>query len=211
MPLFNTATLLSPPHGGQDRLAVQQFDDRIVLVVADGAGGMGGGAQAARYSCDRAVQLAQPAAGNARIWADRLRIIDQELSASEHGGQTTLVVVEICNGQVAGASVGDSEAWLVGHDDALELTERQQRKPLLGSSSARPCAFGPVGLEGRRLLVATDGLFRFAAPDKVVQQVRSTALPRLPSLLTDLARLPDGELQDDVAIVVCEVDDAPDP
>jgi len=63
-----------------------------------------------------------------------------------------------------------------------------------------------VELKRRRLLIATDGLFRFAAPDKIVQQVRSTALPRLPSLLTDLARLPNGELQDDVAIVVCEVD-----
>jgi len=204
MPLFATATLMLPPHGGQDRLAVERFDDRIVLVVADGAGGMRGGAEAAQFVCARAMHLARASPGDARIWADRLQGIDQELSISDHGGQTTLVVVELCNGQVAGASVGDSEAWFVGHDEPLELTERQQRKPLLGSSSARTCAFGPVELKGRRLLIATDGLFRFAAPDKIVQQVRSTALPRLPSLLSDLARLPNGELQDDVAIVVCE-------
>ena len=193
-----------PPHGGQDRAAVQQFDDRMVLVVADGAGGMGGGAQAAQYACDRAMQLAQLATAEACIWVDRLRAIDTELSVAEHGGQCTLVVAEVWNGQVVGASVGDSEAWLIGHGDTLVLTEQQERKPLLGSGSARTRGFGPFWMRGWRLLIASDGLFRFAARDKIAQRVRSTVFPQLPSLLTDLARLPNGELQDDVAIVVCE-------
>ena len=207
MPLFATATLLLPPRGGQDRLAIQQFDDRIVLVVADGAGGMRGGAEAAQFACDRVMQLAAASAGTARGWTERLHTIDQELSGSDHGGQTTLVVAEIWNGQVCGASVGDSEAWLLGDHGAMrDLTEHQQRKPLLGSGAARPCAFGPMDMAGHRLLMGTDGLFRYAAKDRVLDVAAGTVIPRVPSLVTDLARLPNGEFQDDVAVIVCEED-----
>lgn len=194
-----------PPHGGQDRLAVQQFDDRIVLVVADGAGGMRGGPEAAQFACDRAMQFARASKCNAGTWGDRLRAIDRELADSDHGGQSTLVVAEIWNGQVAGASVGDSEAWLVGnHDEHMELTEHQQRKPLLGSGLSRPRAFGPVEMQRRRLLIASDGLFRFSSPDQVLDRAQvSRGLYRAPATLTDLVRLPNGELQDDVAIVFC--------
>lgn len=210
MPLFATATLMFPPHGGQDRLAVEQFDDRIVLVVADGAGGMRGGAEAAQLMCDRAMHFAHAAPGDAKVWVERLHAIDQELSRSHHGGQTTVAVAEVWNGRVCGASIGDSEAWLIDlHDDVFDLTAQQQRKPLLGSGLARPCGFGPVALNRRRLLLASDGLFRFASRDKLVHIARWTVTPRAPSLLSDLARLPNGELQDDVAIVVCDEDANP--
>lgn len=196
-----------PPDGGQDRLAVQQFDDRIVLVIADGAGGIGGGAEAAQFACDRAMQLAHASPGNTRDWGDRLLAIDQALSKSENGGQTTLVVAEVWNGKVVGASVGDSEAWLVGNQhESVHLTEHQQRKPLVGSGLASPCPFGPVELSGRRLLIGSDGLFRFARLDQLLGVAQVSVTPRAPSLLSDLARLPNGELPDDVSVIVCEED-----
>ena len=210
MPLFATATLMFPPHGGQDRLAVEQFDDRIVLVVADGAGGMRGGAEAAQLMCDRAMHFAHATPGDARVWVDRLHAIDQELSRSHHGGQTTVVVAEVWNGQVCGASIGDCEAWLIDlKDDVLDLTAHQQRKPLLGSGLARPYGFGPVAMNRRRLLLASDGLFHYTPLDNLLHLARWTVTPQAPSLLSDLARLPNGELQDDVAIVVCNEDANP--
>ena len=205
MPLFTTSSLMFPPHGGQDRLAIQQFDDRIVLVVADGAGGTRGGAEAAQFACDRVMQFAAASAGSARDWTERLHAIDHELSKSDLGGQTTVVVAEIWNGRVSGASVGDSQAWLVSpRGEMLDLTEDQQRKPLLGAGTAGPCPFGPIEMHGARLLLATDGLFQYAAQNKVVNVTAARVIPRAPSLLIDLARLPNGELQDDVAVVICE-------
>ena len=207
MALFSTWSLLSPPHGGQDRLAVEQFDDRIVLVVADGAGGMGGGAEAAQFICDRAMQCAKASPGNADAWEERLVAFDRELSVSAHGGHSAAVVAEVRNGRVSGASVGDSQAWLIDHEDnVLDLTTHRQRKPLLGSGAARPRAFGPVDMNRRRLLVATDGLFRYAPMDHFACMARVTPAPRAPSTLSDMARLPNGELQDDLAIVVCDED-----
>ena len=203
--LFTTSSLMFPPHGGQDRLAIQQFDDRIVLVVADGAGGTRGGAEAAQFACDRVMQFATVSAGSSRDWTERLHAIDRELSKSDLGGQTTLVVAEVWNGAVSGAAVGDSQAWLVSpRGEMLDLTEDQQRKPLLGAGTARPCPFGPIEMRGGRLLLATDGLFRYAAQDKVLDVAAARVIPRAPSLLIDLARLPNGELQDDVAVVICE-------
>jgi TPR repeat protein len=61
----------------------------------------------------------------------------------------------------------------------------------------------------RRLLLASDGLFRYASRDKLVHIARWTVTPRAPSLLSDLARLPNCELQDDVAVVVCDEDANP--
>lgn len=204
MSRFATATLMSPPGGGQDRLAVEQFDDRIVLVVADGAGGMGGGAEAAQFACDRVKHFARATPGNSGAWVERLRAIDQTLSGSQHGGQSTVVVAEIWNGQVCGASVGDSRTWLIDlKDGVLDLTACQQRKPLLGSGLARPCGFGPIALNRRRLLLASDGLFRYAAQNKILAVVAANEFPQAPSLLTDFVRLPNGELHDDVAIVLC--------
>ena len=154
MALFATSSLIYPPHGGHDHVVIRQFDDRLVMALADGAGGMGGAAQAARFACERAVEMAAHAPADARAWADRLAVIDTELAGSVHGGQTTLVVAEVWREMVRGASVGDSRAWLLSlSDEPVELTEEQARKPLLGSGHAKPCGFGALGLEKRRLLL----------------------------------------------------------
>jgi len=77
------------------------------------------------------------------------------------GGQCTAVVVEISEGRVFGASVGDSGAWMLPGKAIVDLTENQNRKPLLGSDEASPMGFGPIEISGR-LLIASDGLFKYA-------------------------------------------------
>ena len=104
-----------------------------------------------------------------------------------------------------GASVGDSGAWLVSDSEVTDLTADQVRKPLLGSGVARPCAFD-CEYAGQAVLVATDGLFDYASRSAVVNPLRGALRsrdfgPAAPALI-DAARLPNGELQDDIAVVV---------
>jgi len=100
-----------------------------------------------------------------------------------------------------GASVGDSGAWLLTPPDFVDLTEDQNRKPLLGSGLAKPVAFGPYSISGR-LLVASDGLFKYVACERIRELATTLPLASTAGALVDAARLPSGALQDDVAVIV---------
>ena len=75
-------------------------------------------------------------------------------------------------GNVAGASVGDSGAWLVNPASGrfVDLTANQHRKPLLGSGRARITPFFHSKKATSRdvLLVASDGLFATCTPAAIV-------------------------------------------
>jgi len=188
----------------EDRLAVYRTQNGAVFVVADGAGGVGGAAVAAQSTCDFIMARAPYANGDPRIWADALREADAELAAASHGGLTTAVVVEI-NGQgICGASVGDSGAWAISDKGIVDLTASQSRKPLIGSGTARPVTFGPV-FERGRLLVASDGIFKYARREDLATCALAGALEDAVTALIDAVRLRNGRLQDDVAVVLCDI------
>jgi serine/threonine protein phosphatase PrpC len=119
------------------------------------------------------------------------------------GGQCTAVVVEISEGRVVGASVGDSGAWLLTGKAIVDLTENQHRKPLLGSDEALPMGFGPIELSGRQL-IATDGLFKYATETDIAQRATALSVNDAVDKLIAGVRLLSGALQDDVAIVLVE-------
>ena len=189
---------------GHDRVLVEYCGDRTFAIVADGAGGMGGGAVAAEMTCSLAAEmmrtspLASPAA-----WERRLLDIDRALVRHASGGQCTAVAVELSGKRVIGASVGDSGAWLLDGPVARDLTKLQHRKPLLGSGEASPLGFGPVDMSGL-LLLATDGLLKYAKHHDVVRQVRGVPLDVAIDNLVAGLRLRSGALQDDVGIVLLE-------
>jgi PPM family protein phosphatase len=107
----------------------------------------------------------------------------------------------VVGGKVFGASAGDSGAWLIGATAVQDLTEHQRQKPLLGSGNAVPIGFGPVRHEGR-LLMASDGLFKYVPYARICDLARSVALADAPTELVAAARLSSGTLQDDVAVLV---------
>ncbi|MFH0900068.1 MAG: hypothetical protein V2A73_05510 [Pseudomonadota bacterium] len=109
----------------------------------------------------------------------------------------------ITGSQIRGASVGDYVAWMVARNGYRDLIERQQHKPLLGSGKAIPVPFAST-LDGT-LLLATDGLHKYAAPTRICDAARSPDLDEIPTRLVDLVRLRSGGLQDDVALVVCRL------
>jgi serine/threonine protein phosphatase PrpC len=167
---------------GQDRIAV--VGSRIVL--ADGAGGTARGAQAA----ERTVALLAA--------SDDFDAADAALAAL--GGQATAVAIAVEGATLRGASVGDSEAWLVHGEQVHALTERQQRKPLLGDGGV-PVAFSSPF--AGTLVVGSDGLFKYVARERIVAACTAATVDEVAEALVAAAELPNGGLQDDVSVVVC--------
>lgn len=183
---------------GQDRALSMAWRGGTLLVLADGSGGMAGGAEAAQ-----AVLVHISALGDdlSPDFVVALSELDRLLARRFDCGETTAVICCIDSGVVTGASVGDSCAWLLSEAGVLDLTAGQVRKPLLGSGSARPILFGPVPLQGR-LLVASDGLTKYVPQMRIGELALVDPLDRAVELLTEAPRLRAGTLQDDVAVVL---------
>ncbi len=174
----------------------------MLAVVADGAGGTGGAAAAAAMACSMAAQrLRTQGTSTPEDWARRLYEVDQAVVRT--GGQCTAVVVEISEGRIIGASVGDSGAWMLTGKAIIDLTENQHRKPLLGSDEAMPTGFGPIELSGR-LLIATDGLFKYATESEIAKHAMGVPVNEAVGRLVAGLRLRSGALQDDVGIILIE-------
>ena len=180
---------------GEDRAAAFTIPNGHLLVLADGAGGTSGGAAAADAVLARASVSSPTSAPDC---AHVLEIVDRALAEL---GQTTAILLVISAGRVFGASVGDSAAWLLDGSRALDLTENQDRKPLLGSGRAKPAPFGPYDLRGR-VLLGSDGLFKYVNVDRIRDIATNLPLASVPDTLVAAARLPSGGLQDDIAIIV---------
>ena len=166
----------------------------MVVALADGAGGTARGEVAA----------AAVVAAAAGAWGDDGAALLAELDREGKrlgGGQATAVVLAVAAGVITGASVGDSGAWLVRGDTIVDLTEHQIRKPLVGSG----CVAGriaPTPLGDGTLLVASDGLSRYASPRDVARVATGSDLDAAAHALVALVRLPTGALQDDVSVVL---------
>ncbi len=184
----------------QDRVRHVSSNGIDIIILADGAGGLSGGAEAAELVVrhDFGSCLSAPAC------AAQLTALDAEISTNRAAGETTAVVAMVHGGIVCGASVGDSGAWLLGDGGIIDLTQHQRRKPLLGSGSAVPEAFGPIALAGR-LLLASDGLLKYVAPDRIYRLGRGEHLERAAESLVAAARLPGGGLQDDLSLALVTV------
>jgi serine/threonine protein phosphatase PrpC len=191
-------------HGrGEDRIMAVRLPDRTVFVVADGAGGVSGGAVAAEIACKAAIEQAHR--GKASDWTQWLAHIDRAMARSGSSGLAAAVVVEIGDdGIVTGASVGDCEAWTFAGAASRCLTSGQIRKPLLGEGSALPVGF-EARIAGETLVVATDGLWKYMDRARIAETASIRPLEMAATRLVDGVRLRNGALQDDVAVMICEV------
>ena len=202
----HTITLTSPRSKSDDRAVVLPLDKGgIVVVVADGAGGLSGGGRAADLVVER-VEGAVRGGGlepeNGQGFVDLLLDLDHQVERDAEAGETTAVVLVITASGVVGASCGDSEASLVTSTYYDVLTTDQHRKRRIGSSRALPVAFERDGLGKGVLVIGTDGLFAFARPEAVCATVRAVAFDEVGPGLVRLVRSRAGNLADDVAVVV---------
>lgn len=184
-------------HGrGQDCARVFEAQNEIVVVVVDGAGGTNNGGAAAQAIVDAVGARA----GRSQDWCSLLEDLDRDAPRLGQG-QSTAVVVSIRGGVLSGASVGDSSAWLIQGTNVVDLTEGQLRKPLVGAGCL-PWRIPPTQFDGT-LLVASDGLIRYATRADIVRVANNVDLHAAARALVELVRLPNRTLQDDVAVAVC--------
>ncbi|HEY4177752.1 MAG TPA: SMI1/KNR4 family protein [Kofleriaceae bacterium] len=179
---------------GQDRATVVYIDGGVVIALADGAGGTLRGGQAA----DVVI-----AAIEERPTAEAELVLNELDDPAVMGGETTAVIATVSRDRVRGASVGDSVAWVIAAD-VIELTKGQRRKPLLGGGCT-PVSFDRSITPTATLVIASDGLARYAKLDDIARAVRGMDLSAAAGALLELVRLPTGALQDDVSIVLCRV------
>ena len=181
---------------GQDRAVVVSVGDRLVLALADGAGGTGGGAIAAQAIVDALT-------GNPERAADCESLL-LDLDERPHllgSGQTTAVIATLTGQRLAGASVGDSGAWIISGTDVLDVTADQERKPLVGSGCV-PVAFDARFPRGGTLLVASDGLLRYAKRTDIARIATEDTVEAAARKLVELVRLRSGGLQDDTSVIL---------
>jgi serine/threonine protein phosphatase PrpC len=207
LPLQVVTASASFRKGSEDRFAVHHAVGGLVIVVADGAGGIPGGGPAA----DLLLAHVEGALADTKFdvfvassWIDLLRSVDALVERDRAAGETTAVIVAVTDsGLVVGASSGDSGALVVRKDGTVdELTEGQHRKRRIGSGSAVPVGFDRPALDGT-LVVASDGLLGYARPNVIAEVVLATEdLDDAASSLVDRVRLPSGGLMDDVAVVL---------
>ncbi len=86
--------------------------------------------------------------------------------------------------------------------DVVDLTDGQTRKPLVGSGCV-PFRISSSLVAGGTLLVASDGLLRYAKRSDIVRVASGADLTAAARSLIELVRLANGTLQDDVAVVLC--------
>jgi len=200
---FSHATRLASFRSkSQDRAILLDLEDRIVVLVADGAGGIVGGGAAADVAVDlvrvRAAELTDVGA-----CIEVLREADRLVERT--GGETTAVIVVVHEGGLFGASAGDSEAWVIREDGTGDdLTEHQHLERRLGSGRAVPLGFERGGLLEGTLLIGTDGLFRYATSEAIVEVLLEAGTPdEAGDRLVELVRPGgSGELLDDLAVVI---------
>lgn len=197
MQSVRAAIRVTPAMQDEDRAAHRSDGVSDLVILADGAGGISGGRHAAELLVGAAQVIATPAEA-----VQELCRLDSVLSDDSSAGEATAVLLAIRAGALFGASVGDSGAWLIGQD-LVDLTASQRRKPLLGSGAAVPMPFGPVAFVGR-LLVASDGLLKYAPRGRIRELAALGELGQAADDLVHAARLPSGGLQDDVALVLLE-------
>ena len=192
--------VLPAPGAGEDRAIAVPAAGGYLVAVADGAGGTGGGSAAADGLIEFLSRLTEKAATT--DWFGALCTFDDELVARRLGAQTTAVVAFVKDDRILGASVGDSSAWLIAQaGEITDLTARQRRRPLLGSGEALPVQF-EAELRGGRMLLGSDGLFKYATAERICALAVQGSVAQAASALANCVRLPSGGLQDDVAVVL---------
>ena len=220
--LHGTATLYSrrspdKPGDNEDSAALIRFnEDSGVAVVADGLGGVAGGAEASRTvietllhefsSAPRSVVLRD-------IILDSIDAANRALMNRGFGNAATLAITEINSHCVRTYHVGDAvvlitgqrgkmklrtlshsptgyaiESGLLDEDEAMDHEERHLVSNVVGSPEMR-IEMGPdIVLAARdTLLVSSDGLFDNLYVEEIVELSRKGALAQSAKMLSELA------------------------
>lgn len=196
----------------EDSFLVQPhpLDPRVwVCFVADGQGGRSGGGRASQLACRTALAvttaLSPKTLDDGRRWAGVLRSTDEAVCTDAEAGFTTFIALCVHADRVVGISNGDSAALLVSGAHTTELTAGQSKNPPVGSGTAAGSPFAAKLIPPWRLLVMTDGVWKYAGWQRVVEAVRRQTGADVMAELQQAARLVgSGRFQDDFTVVLLE-------
>jgi len=189
-----------PHEACDDRAAAARAGSGTLLVIADGATGVGFGGVAA----DTFVEAILSGPGDLGL-PERFMLADDRIAERGIDGDTTGIALVRSPDRIAGCSAGDSEAWFFPEGGVpVDLTGGQSRRPRIGNG-AFPCAFMLPNLPKGIVVAGSDGFWRWTDPGRVADIVPRFEVRRLPdALLVDmLERF--GPPDDDVTIAVMSV------
>lgn len=205
--------------GNEDSAAVIPFNaNAVVLVVADGVGGMPAGAQAsgiAVCALRDAVKRAAAQGGELRdAILNGIENANRAIIEQGSGAATTLAAVAIQDCTVRPYHVGDSmilvagqkgkvklqtvshspvgyaiEAGLLDESEAMHHEERHVVSNVLGTADMRIEVGSAIKLAARdTLIIATDGLFDNLHLEEIIERARKGPLPKLARGLAEACR-----------------------
>jgi len=185
---------------GQDRIKVSRIDSSTVAaVLADGAGGQGGGCRAADLVVDR---LSNGLPADFASLFETILELDRELQLDSLAGLSTVVAVYSVGPDFFGAVIGDSDALLISEGEIRNLAPEKEIKPLLGDGEAFPSVFSG-SLVNSVLLLCSDGLSKYIQLSDVLDVCsRLNAPSSIVDGLVDRVELVGTEFQDDVSLIV---------
>jgi serine/threonine protein phosphatase PrpC len=199
---MNTSIALdSSRHLSEDRGDIIYLPDGFCIAIADGAGGISGGAEAADLVLQTVSSVIKSVSSDLGC-ASTLTSLDGIIYDDPRAGETTGIIVVVKPDRLFGASVGDSAAWLFNGDSQQELTRGQKRKPFLGGGGVLPFTFSVEAPQGT-LVVATDGLWKYTSIEAIQATVNENSPDGLAHKLVDLVRLKSGDLPDDICVITC--------
>jgi serine/threonine protein phosphatase PrpC len=204
MPWLTALAVDSYRRESEDRALIVELSFGPLLLVADGVGGRSGGGAAAEFvreAVERFGRSWTTPPGELEI-AAFLRRLDTEMSRIAEIGETTGVAAVLAESTVAGAAVGDSVAWWIEPDTHVDLTRHASMKPWLGSGAAHPRPFAIPALSAGTLLLATDGLTKYADAGTLCAIARRDNLGAAARELIEAVRPPSRRLPDDVVVIL---------
>jgi PPM family protein phosphatase len=213
MPHLHTCTQPGDHPKNEDAFLAQPHPlepDAWLLFIADGMGGRPGGARAAQLACQSAISAASALhpdkLTHPKSWLPIFHSTDAAVSKDQGAGFTTLVAACVYKNKLAGASHGDSAALLLNHSsDPIDLTADQLKNPPLGSSASTPTPFSASLRSPWRLILMTDGVWKYAGRDTVTQLTSTLPPADAIAQLKHAAALPaTGRFQDDFTLLLLE-------
>lgn len=199
-------------HANEDAYAIEphpEVPDLLLVSLADGQGGQSGGAQAGRVAAQTAVRLAASCAPRellkAATWLPVIVGADDVVAEDPSAGYATLVALAVSSRRLAGASVGDSAAFLRSGSQNRLLTEDQRKNPPAGSGAAYPTGFSASLRSPWTLLVVSDGVYRYIGWESIASLMdRHRGRPLLEALVKAQKDSHRGVLGDDFTALLVE-------
>ena len=213
-----------------------------LYIVADGVGGSAQGERASKYAAEKVLyeyyrQTEDDPGQRLRkvmAWANRDLFNYAESAGIYQRIATTLVAVVIRNGEMIIANVGDSRAYLLRDNEAVQLTtdhtmvnemvksgamsEEEAResldtgiitRSLGGRAEVLVDVFKPIALQtGDRLLLCTDGLTRYTSPKDLISLTEDKSPEQAAENLVDLAINAGGV--DNITVLIIDLESGSD-